>query len=368
MNMLNVGQSLNLNQKAGGTQKAGNRSEEVKDDFKNLLQGKNEESKEVTKDTAKEPEEGVQDIPGDESKKEEKVQTEGLLAAYQMSQNMRPEMYNQDPEVEAVSEVVASPETASVLEGEVKAPQAGTVQTVETQQPKTVQNDAQVKVEMATDTLTGPEKVEAADASTESEIKVFDLPKSTTKAQTKEEGRPQGENQEVQQTAAAVMSEGPVKTETQTAVTEETVTVQVRQPEELPEQVTEQILTKMADGVNEFEIHIEPENLGKIAVKISYQEGEANISILCSEKKAVEALGSNLKEICGVIERNFGGQTTVIVEKPDNDYLNQTRDDNGQGRQEAQQEQNKEGKKDQNEDDAEQFLQKLRLGLTGFAS
>ena len=64
----------------------------------------------------------------------------------------------------------------------------------------------------------------------------------------------------------------------------ETVTVQVRQPEELPEQVTGQIVTKMENGIDEFEIHIEPENLGKIAVKISYQQGEANVSLICSER------------------------------------------------------------------------------------
>lgn len=139
----------------------------------------------------------------------------------------------------------------------------------------------------------------------------------------------------------------------------------VPQPEELPEKLTDQLLTKMADGVKEFEIEIEPVNLGKIAVKISYENGQANISILCSEKKALDVLEQNVKEICGVIERNFGGTTTIILDKPENDYLNQARDENGQGRQNQEQEQPKEGKQQQSEDDAEQFLQKLRLGLVG---
>ena len=139
----------------------------------------------------------------------------------------------------------------------------------------------------------------------------------------------------------------------------------VPQPEELPEKLTNQLLTKMADGVKEFEIEIEPVNLGKIAVKISYENGQANISILCSEKKALDVLEQNVKEICGVIERNFGGTTTIILDKPENDYLNQARDENGQGRQNQEQEQPKEGKQQQSEDDAEQFLQKLRLGLVG---
>ena len=139
----------------------------------------------------------------------------------------------------------------------------------------------------------------------------------------------------------------------------------VPQPEELPEKLTDQLLTKMADGVKDFESEIEPVNLGKIAVKISYENGQANISILCSEKKALDVLEQNVKEICGVIERNFGGTTTIILDKPENDYLNQARDENGPGRQNQEQEQPKEGKQQQSEDDAEQFLQKLRLGLVG---
>lgn len=76
----------------------------------------------------------------------------------------------------------------------------------------------------------------------------------------------------------------------------------------------------------------------------------------------MEALGQNAKEIGDIINRNLGGETTIIVEKQETDYLNQTRDENEQSGQ-NQQKQKEENSKDQNKEDAEQFLQKLRLGL-----
>lgn len=140
--------------------------------------------------------------------------------------------------------------------------------------------------------------------------------------------------------------------------------VYVEQPEELPEKVTDTLLAKLAEGVKEFEIHIEPVNLGKIAVKVLYEGNQATISIVCSEKRAMDALSQNAREIGSIIDRNLGGETTIIVEKQETDYLNQTRDENEQAGQNAKQQKEE---KDQNKDseDAEQFLQKLRLGLVG---
>ena len=77
----------------------------------------------------------------------------------------------------------------------------------------------------------------------------------------------------------------------------------------------------------------------------------------------MDILGQNAKEIGNIINRNLGGETTIIVEKQETDYLNQTRDENEQANQ-NQQKQKEESQKDQKNDDAEQFLQKLRLGLT----
>ena len=124
-----------------------------------------------------------------------------------------------------------------------------------------------------------------------------------------------------------------------------------------------QILGKMQEGADSFEIEIEPANLGKIAVKIQYQDGQATVSIFCTEKRALEVLGDRAREIGVIIDKNLGGETKIIVEKQEPDYLNRNNDENQQGKQDER-EQQKENHQKQDSEDSEQFLQKLRLGLT----
>ena len=143
----------------------------------------------------------------------------------------------------------------------------------------------------------------------------------------------------------------------------EQVTVYVSQPKELPEKIGNQLLTKMVEGVRELEVQIEPQNLGKIAVKVLYSANQATISIICSEKKTMEMLGNHAREIGDMIDRNLGGTTTIIVEKQENDYLNQSRDGNNQSEQNEEQQKKQEKEQSQDTTEAGEFLQKLRLGL-----
>ena len=181
-------------------------------------------------------------------------------------------------------------------------------------------------------------------------------------SQTEEELKVQPENT-MAEAGAPVMAEAPRTERAEVPVYENVTTVHVEQPEELPQKVTDQLLSKLAEGVTEFEIHIEPANLGKLAIKVLYEGGQATISIICSEKKAWEALGQNAREIGNIIDRNLGEETTIIVEKQETDYLNQTKDENEQAGKEQQKQ--KENGKNQDSEDAGDFLQKLRLGLAG---
>lgn len=197
-----------------------------------------------------------------------------------------------------------------------------------------------------------PERVEAAPVRRE----------AVRTQSTGEENQSQANDYQAEQSAAAPVAQTPVKN-IQEDVPREVTTIHVAQPEELPDKLTDQIVGKMQEGVDSFEIEIEPENLGKIAVKIQYQDGQATVSIFCTEKRALEVLGDRAREIGVIIDRNLGGETKIFVEKQEPDYLNRNNDENQQGRQDGQEQQKESGKK-QEADDSEQFLQKLRLGLT----
>lgn len=346
------------------------------DDFKMLLQnqGQREDSKEVSKDTKdtnteKKPDDvkdkkDVNDAKDESVKedapKDDKAQTESLLAVYQMG--LRPEMIQvaQEsaeetvmPELQMTAEVAAEPETAEIP-----------VQTAETVQPE-VQTAAETQVlrkqEAGAEETKQSETVEAP----KEEVKVEVSEKSETSSNSQEEDTAQTNSRTAEQVVQVQTAPAEAKTEVEAPKLQEPVRMQVPQPEELPAKLTDQIMTKMSEGIQEFEIHIEPANLGKIAVKILYQEGQATVSILCSEKKALDVLGRNAGEIGQVIEKNLGGTTTIIVDKQESDYLNQTKDENQKNGQDAEQEQQKNKGKDSDAEDAEQFLQKLRLGLTG---
>lgn len=356
------------------------------DQFKKLLEGKQDNdqdgaAQEVSKDNkpekteeTREPEEGkdtdAKDAEGDTA--EETVGTDdsqarGLLAAYQMSQGLRPEVLTTEPEVvvevpEVIpvdTEVVPVDPTAA---GEMTA--EGMTEQANVQPGQNVGADTAVDFQAGVKTQETVQTKEPVVQTAEPEAaEAAPIRRETVKTETAgEETHSQANDDQAEQSAAAPVAQAPVRT-IQEDIPQEVTTVHVAQPEELPDKLTDQILGKMQEGADSFEIQIEPENLGKISVRIQYQDGQATVSIFCTEKRALEVLGDRAREIGVIIDRNLGGETKIIVEKQEPDYLNRNNDENRQGRQDGQERQ-KESNKRQEAEDPEQFLQKLRLGLT----
>lgn len=383
------------------TGKAGGRVGNVSDDFRNLLQSKQdglqssqkkENESQVSKDTKPEKtddvtedvktDEGTEDTGKAEEPKEDNARTDEMLAAYQSTQSMRPEIIQIAPEAE--TEAVIPDMTGSEVqsEGQMAAEIPEAVhdsavqilagnekgqQEVVTAKPVQQQETDQIPEEAAAVKPADSKPVTHAEQPQDRQTSDFasHLKRTQKQEPVKEDGEVQTGNYAAEQ-AAAVSAETPetVQVEEKEFHNENISTVHAEQPEELPEKVTDQLLARLVEGVKEFEIHIEPANLGKIAVKILYEGSQAHVSIICSEKRAMDVLGQNAREIGNVLSKNFGGETTIIVEKQETDYLNQTRDENEHANQEQQKP--KENNKNQDGEDAEQFLQKLRLGLAGW--
>lgn len=371
---------------SGKTNSAGVKNTQS-DQFKKLLEGKQDGSQdsaaqEVSKDGKPEkteetekPEEGKDTDTKDtkEDTAEETVSTDdsqarGLLAAYQMSQGMRPEVLTTEPEVvievpeavQADAEVTAVDPTAA---GELIADGMTEQVNVQPEQNVTADTAANFQAEVKTQETVQVKEPEVQAAAPET-AESAPIRRETVKTQsTGEETQSQADdNTHAEQSAAAPVAQAPVRN-IQEEIPQEVTKVHVAQPEELPEKLTDQILGKMQEGVDSFEIEIEPANLGKIAVKIQYQDGQATVSIFCTEKRALEVLGDRAREIGVIIDKNLGGETKIIVEKQEPDYLNRNNDENQQGKQDER-EQQKENHQKQDSEDSEQFLQKLRLGLT----
>lgn len=140
---------------------------------------------------------------------------------------------------------------------------------------------------------------------------------------------------------------------------EQPIYVQANNPQELMDQLLEQLKAKASLGNQEFEIHLQPENLGKLAIKVAYTLEKVSISIVCTNERTMELLSSGAKNIAQIMEETLGSPTTVIVDQEENNYLEQY---NNQQNSRQQQEQEQKEKKD-TKDNHQDFLQQLRLGL-----
>ncbi len=406
--------TMDIGFQTAGNVKAAQQTADVSGDydFRKMLQSKNEDaqgkqdskevSKDQNKDTATDKTEATgnqkQEVSEEQGKTEQTDSSEtdtrqaevmialqirerysyGFTGAVQETEEQIPtdavaEVTDGLPEIGA-EEGVQMPETAEqgavLVQNEEQAqqaqmPETGRVQTVKqrqtAEQPEQMQKTADVKTSEAMPVIQTQDSAETKPQTQDFTSNLKETAKTVVQPEEKTDAQP--EHFAAEQAAAAVRPEAEQSIRTEVERPETAARVYVEQPEELPEKVTDTLLAKLVEGVKEFEIHIEPVNLGKIAVKVLYEGNQATISIVCSEKRAMDALSQNAREIGNIIDRNLGGETTIIVHKQETDYLNQTRDENEQTNQNQRQKEEK--SQNQDGEDAEQFLQRLRLGLTG---
>lgn len=143
------------------------------------------------------------------------------------------------------------------------------------------------------------------------------------------------------------------------------VTISVPQVEKLPEQLINQLESLRLQEKNEFEIQLEPANLGKIAMKISYDQGKASISLVCSNSMTATLLTSQAEQMGQLMEKHLGAPTEILVDQQENrswqeDNQNQRQSQNSQQQKEEQERRYYEALQHRNRED---FLQQLRIGL-----
>lgn len=129
-------------------------------------------------------------------------------------------------------------------------------------------------------------------------------------------------------------------------------------PETLPEDVGKAIAAHLPERDGEMTIELEPASLGKMTIRVIYEEGRAAVSILTSNPKTLELLSQKAGEIAQILEERTGQQTVVYTPEP------QQEPDGRQGGQEhGEERQNHNPQKQQNRHQPDSFVQQLRLGL-----
>ncbi len=343
-------------------------TKETGDAFKNFLKDRSEGKKEIRPDK--------EDGRSEESIKPEKEKADEQLLGMQVAQlmyglqnpeapveeNLVPvmEVSMEGVSVEALTEDVAentgivTEEGAAVfLQPETGIPEEGATE------EKAISVDGLEKEQI---TVSEPLVKESV---SEEVIPVKENKDSMTKEDAADTEQPK--EMQAEYAGAQVHENAPVTHSVFADKTEfvHTEKMNVTSPEEILEKLPENIVEKVSAGVREFEIQIEPEHLGKIAIKVLYERGNTMISIACSEQKTMDMLAKNARELGAVMERNLGEETTVVVEKKETDYLQQNDKDHGEDRRQSEQDRQREEQRKQSTDTSGQFLQRLRLGLVG---
>nr|WP_288830520.1 flagellar hook-length control protein FliK [uncultured Clostridium sp.] len=134
-------------------------------------------------------------------------------------------------------------------------------------------------------------------------------------------------------------------------------TVRAENSKELEAKLSEQILKQIREGNGELDIQLEPHNLGKIRIKISYEDNQISVSLLCTESRTLKLLSQSAGNLGSILESNLERPFQVLVDKQEPDYLNQQQE---QGGRQGQSGQHQESQREENRED---FIQKLRLGI-----
>lgn len=185
-------------------------------------------------------------------------------------------------------------------------------------------------------------------------------PKETVKAEVKEE--PKAEVR-AEQPLESVHPETHAAEQMPAAREIPTEHVKVSQPEEIPEKLLNQLLVKTTAGIKEFEIQLEPYDLGKIIIKAAFGKEHTSISIMCTEQRTMELMAKNARELGAIMEENLGTPTTIVVEDKETGYLEQQNQNQEGGNANQNQDESKKQNEKNQEKEGMDFLQQLRLGL-----
>ena len=124
--------------------------------------------------------------------------------------------------------------------------------------------------------------------------------------------------------------------------------------EKLVTEVAKNVVIK-TDRNNEYELQLDPENLGKIKVKLLFEDGKLTVTLLCNNGKTANLLSEGISNLGQVIQQSTKSEVTVNVREEN--YLN-----DNQQQQSKQNSQNQQQQNSQNKDETE-FVDSMKLGL-----
>ena len=338
--------------------------------FESVLREKHQETtgrtgRKDAKDTAGKTE-------GESVTDDQDVSEEQYVLAAAMMMQPRPEIICIQPEQSGEGDMLTSevlPETA-----EEQAPVMDVL-------PDAAQETVIQETDLAPQAMKGFEEMTAAETSEAPEVQVdaepietfqpIEMRDSSEKAESKLDAGPQihAEEQSEEDLEDGVETSGvwnepvfgqldaaPVKV----AAPEKPINMQAS---DAAEQLSERLTDAAENGLEQIQIRLVPEGLGEVNVTIARTEnGALSVVLRAADPKAVNLLMQHTSDLQHNMSNAVRGEVQIEVREPQNSQQQQLLNPDGQQNRE-QREQQRQRRERQKEDD-DNFLQKLRLGLT----
>lgn len=77
------------------------------------------------------------------------------------------------------------------------------------------------------------------------------------------------------------------------------------------QEMADTIMVRAAQGNREFEMQLNPEELGKVKIKMVFEEGKIHIAMTCDNQKAMDLLSSTSSRLKEMIEERTGSEVNV---------------------------------------------------------
>lgn len=127
------------------------------------------------------------------------------------------------------------------------------------------------------------------------------------------------------------------------------------------QEIADTILVRAAQNNREFEMQLNPEELGKVKIKMVFEEGKIHIGMTCDNQKAMDLLSSTSSRLKELIEERTGSEVNVHVEQEsETPYHEQEKQNDREN--DARQNTNRRQSGKESADSMD-FIQQLRLGL-----
>lgn len=139
----------------------------------------------------------------------------------------------------------------------------------------------------------------------------------------------------------------------------------VTKEESVPKDVAELLAEKWELHKGELKIELEPRTLGQITVKLNFIGGKANVVIFAENPKTLHLLQHGAGDMARILEEKTGEVTKVIVhEENKGEQFFRDNDSNSKDNRNEAERRLREAEEEKNKGNTEEFLHRMRLGLT----